>query len=158
MAEQRENRRPQTDHDDDRLVPPYDDRSKQASESPSAEALRGTVERQLEQTDSGNPGATASPAHESPVREDEVSRARGGSGPQSATDTGATTPMGVGESVGRRGEDVARRDGGEAGRHDTGPRGATQRPSGTSSARDATGVDPQDPDEGPEMPTGDQGG
>ncbi len=51
----------------------------------------------------------------------------------------------VGESTTDRGEDMTDRDGKEAGRQDTGTQGATQRPTGTSTARDVTGVNPQDP-------------
>ena len=50
----------------------------------------------------------------------------------------------VGESVTRRGEDVVKEEGKEAGRRDTGTDDTpAQRPTGTSSPRDATGVDPQ---------------
>jgi hypothetical protein len=51
----------------------------------------------------------------------------------------------VGDSTGRRGEDITGQDGKEAGRQDTGPMGKSQRPTGTSTARDMTGVDPQEP-------------
>jgi hypothetical protein len=55
---------------------------------------------------------------------------------------------GIGESVERRGENASRADGKEAGREDTGTDDtAAQRPTGTSTARDVTGVDPQ---EGPD--------
>ncbi|MEO5940850.1 MAG: hypothetical protein ABIZ72_07675, partial [Candidatus Limnocylindrales bacterium] len=47
------------------------------------------------------------------------------------------------ESITRRGEDVDKQEQ-EAGRHDTGNQGPTDRPTGTSTARDFTGVDPQD--------------
>jgi hypothetical protein len=51
----------------------------------------------------------------------------------------------VGESMTARAEDIAGRDGPEEGRHDTGTQGESQRPTGTSTADDATSVDPQDP-------------
>jgi hypothetical protein len=51
----------------------------------------------------------------------------------------------AGESMTARGEDIADRDGPEKGRHDTGPRGKSKRPTGTSTADDSTSVDPQDP-------------
>jgi hypothetical protein len=51
----------------------------------------------------------------------------------------------VGESTTDRGEDIAERDGKEAGRQDTGTQGESQRPTGTSTARDVTAVDPQEP-------------
>lgn len=47
-------------------------------------------------------------------------------------------------SMTRRGEDVAKQEG-EPGRHDAGPQGSTRRPSGTSSGRDVSSIDPQDP-------------
>lgn len=47
------------------------------------------------------------------------------------------------ESQTRRGEDVAKEEQ-EAGRQDTGVQGATERPMGTSTARDFTGVDPKE--------------
>lgn len=47
------------------------------------------------------------------------------------------------ESRGARGEEYGDAD--EKGRRDTGPRGRSQRPSGTKDASATTGVDPQDP-------------
>jgi hypothetical protein len=49
----------------------------------------------------------------------------------------------VGESTTRRAEDIAKEK--EPGRQDTGTEGDANRPTGTSTARDATGVDPQEP-------------
>ena len=54
-------------------------------------------------------------------------------------------PENVGESTTRRGEDIVEQDGQEPGRETSGTKGASDRPYGTSTARDATGVDPQDP-------------
>lgn len=51
------------------------------------------------------------------------------------------------ESTTRRGEEMSDHDK-EAGRTDTGTQGATQRPTGTSTARDFTSVDPKDPKDG----------
>ncbi|MCY0946087.1 hypothetical protein [Streptomyces antarcticus] len=48
------------------------------------------------------------------------------------------------KSHGTRGEDQSKGSE-ETGMHDTGPRGRSQRPSGTKDASAATGVDPQDP-------------
>ncbi len=63
----------------------------------------------------------------------------------------------VGDQDSQRGEDVKAEDGKEAGRQDAGTQGATDRPVGTSDARDTTGVDPQEPITGsPSM--GGQGG
>ncbi len=61
-----------------------------------------------------------------------------------------------GESQTRRGEDMQVDDGREAGRKDTGNEGATDRPTGSSTARDSTGIDPQDPigDDGPDASKG----
>lgn len=60
------------------------------------------------------------------------------------TDTTAASPLGVGESETSRAEDIAREEP-EAGSHDAGTKGRSQRPVGTSSAERATGVDPQEP-------------
>jgi hypothetical protein len=69
------------------------------------------------------------------------------------------TPDGTGESSTRRGEDVSQQEGKETGRADTGTQGESQRPTGTSTARDSTGVDPQEPiTDSPVQPSGDQGG
>jgi hypothetical protein len=48
------------------------------------------------------------------------------------------------KSTGGRGEDQAKKSR-KDGMHDTGPRGRSQRPSGTRDASAVTGVDPQDP-------------
>ncbi|MEU6223185.1 hypothetical protein [Streptomyces sp. NPDC047042] len=50
------------------------------------------------------------------------------------------------KSVGARGEEYGDAD--EKGRHDTGRKGRSQRPSGTRDASAKTGVDPQDPPPG----------
>lgn len=124
-------------------VPPHEGRS--TGRGDIAEELRGTVERQLADTKTGRPGATASPADERPVGADEVASGSAGAGDQTATDTQATTPHGVGTSTTRRGEDVVGEDG-KDGRYDTGTQGESQRPTGKSTASDTTGVDPQEPD------------
>jgi hypothetical protein len=49
------------------------------------------------------------------------------------------------KSRGRRGEDQSKADSDEKGMHDTGPRGRSQRPSGTKDASAYTGVDPKNP-------------
>ncbi len=75
-----------------------------------------------------------------------------------ATDTEARSPLGVGVSMTRRGEDVDRQED-EPGREDTGTKGASDRPVGVSDQRASTAVDPQDTESGgPTMPAGDQGG
>ena len=56
-------------------------------------------------------------------------------------------PAGVGESTTRRGEDVVKQEGKEAGRQDTGTHAAPSgRPTGTSEPRDATALKPPEDD------------
>jgi hypothetical protein len=118
------------------LVPPYEGRSTERGSSESAEALTESIEQQLETTKSGNVGATASPAEEHAVQPEELGD----------PDDAPESPHGVGESTTRRGEDVRDDEGKEPGRRDTGVDDTPgQRPHGTSTARDLTGVDPQDP-------------
>jgi hypothetical protein len=132
-------------------VPPYEGRSTGSSDDLGDE-LTGTIDRQLEDTKTGRPGATSSPAEESAVRSSEVASGAAGAGDQTATRADAATPQGVGTSSTRRGEDVVDEDG-EDGRHRTGTQGESQRPVGTSTPRDSTGIDPQD-SSGPNMPVG----
>ena len=131
-------------------VPPYEGRSTGFDDGEVGEALEGTIDRQLAETKTGRPGATSSPAEESPVQSGEVARGAGGAGSQTATNADASTPLGVGTSTTRRGEDVVEEDG-ESGRYETGTQGESQRPVGKSTARDSTGIDAQEPD-GPTMP------
>lgn len=134
-------------------VPPYEGRTTGSSDDDISEELTGTVERQLAETKTGRPGATASPAKESPVGAGEVASGdSAGAGEQTATRTDAATPHGVGTSTTRRGEDVVEEDG-EDGRRRTGTQGESQRPVGTSTPEDSTGIDPQDTS-GPTMPVG----
>jgi hypothetical protein len=135
---------------DPQTVPPYEGRTTGSGDGEVSKALQGTVERQLDETKTGRPGATSSPAEESSVSPDEVAGGSGGAGEQTATNTDASTPLGVGTSTTRRGEDVVGEEG-EAGRRTTGTQGQTQRPVGESTARDSTGIDPQEPD-GSTMP------
>ena len=72
-------------------------------------------------------------------------------------DTEAESPLGVGVSMTRRGEDVHKQED-EPGREDTGTKGSSDRPTGTSDERASTSVDPNDESGGPTMPAGDQGG
>jgi hypothetical protein len=63
-----------------------------------------------------------------------------------------------GQSTTKSGEDVGATED-EAGREDLGTKGQSERPVGTSDARDSTGVDPQETVTGsPTQPAGDQGG
>jgi hypothetical protein len=48
------------------------------------------------------------------------------------------------ESSTRRGEEITIREGKEAGRRDTAPQGPSQRPTGTSTGRDLSGVGPEE--------------
>jgi len=124
-------------------VPPYEGRTTGGSDDLS-EDLTGTVERQLADTKTGRPGATASPAEESPAGAGEVAAGSAGAGEQTATRSDAATPGGVGTSTTRRGEDVVAEEG-QDGRQRTGTQGESQRPVGESTARDSTGIDPQEP-------------
>ena len=56
----------------------------------------------------------------------------------------ADSPKDVGTSESRSAEDISKQEQ-EPGRQDTGPSGGAGRPSGTSTARDVTGISPQDP-------------
>lgn len=49
-------------------------------------------------------------------------------------------PSGVGDSVGHSGEDIKDKEGKERGRADTGTEGGADRPTGTSSRDDMTGI------------------
>jgi hypothetical protein len=81
---------------------------------------------------------------------------REGVGP---TDTEAESPLGVGESINRRGEDVIKQEGHEEGRDHAGTKGPTDRPHGVSDERASTSIDPNDTETGgPTMPAGAQGG
>jgi hypothetical protein len=98
-----------------------------------------------------------------PDRPDPISRSSGGKGGApgpareisqverdgvSPTDTEASSPLGVGQSYGRRGESIAKREGKEAGRREVATTGEAKRPAGKSTGRDQTAVDPHRPDAG----------
>ncbi|MGI8940091.1 MAG: hypothetical protein ACR2JF_18120 [Iamia sp.] len=112
---------------EDRGIPPYEGRTGTEG-NPGNEELRASVERQMVGAESGTAGQTASPAVESPAREDEL------------TDDEPESAKGVGGSVGRRGEEMTGHDGKEAGRGDASDHPDSGRPTGTSDARDDTGV------------------
>jgi hypothetical protein len=121
-------------------VPPYEGRRTEASEDQAEQ-----MDKVFNRVDEVPPG----PGRE--ISDEE----REGVGP---TDTEATTPLGVGGSINRRGEDVARQEG-EEGREDTGTQGASDRPVGVSDERASTSVDPDNTvSGGPTLPAGDQGG
>ena len=111
------------------LVPPYEGRG---AEGESADDRSASVERQLAETKTGPSGQTASPADERPPRPGDP-----------VASEAPESPHGVGESSSARGEDVGSGTK-EEGRDDTGTRGESERPTGTSDARDTTGVNPQD--------------
>lgn len=63
--------------------------------------------------------------------------------PGAPGDDADSAPDDVGESTSRRAEDIAKKEN-EAGREDTGTKGQTDRPTGTSSGRDVSSVKPHD--------------
>ena len=65
-------------------------------------------------------------------------------------------PEHVGKSTTRSGEEIVGGEGKEPGRQDAGTQGPTKRPVGTSTMRDSTGIDPQDPkaEDSPNLPAG----
>ncbi len=84
-----------------------------------------------------SPGTARAWGSEPPVKEP----AQPGS--DETPEDAAMAPEGVGGSTTRRGEDVIKEEGKEAGREDTGTdAGPAERPTGESSPRDATGVEP----------------
>jgi hypothetical protein len=122
------------------LVPPYEGRQTEVKDS---------HDRHMDKVFSGAEDVPPGPGRE--ISDEE----REGVGP---TDTEATSPLGVGESINRRGEDVVKQEG-EPGREHAGEKGAADRPAGVSDTRSSTGIDDQDTiTEGPTMPAGDQGG
>jgi hypothetical protein len=122
------------------LVPPYEGRQTE---------MKDGYEEHTEQVFHGADDVEPGPGRE--ISDEE----REGVPP---TDTEAESPLGVGVSMTRRGEDVARQED-EPGREDTGTRGPTDRPAGVSDDRASTSVDDQDTESGgPTVPAGDQGG
>jgi hypothetical protein len=122
------------------LVPPYDGRQAEAKEG-----HEDHMDKVFDRVDEVPPG---------PGREISDEEREG----VSATDMEATSALGVGESINRHGEDVAKQED-EEGRDDTGTKGETGRPTGTSDSRAGTSVDPHDSGSGgTHMPAGDQGG
>jgi hypothetical protein len=99
--------------------------------SESQQARAESVERQLSDTKPVEGDRTTSPGDTQPAAESGGPVPTGGEGPAHHPGT-------------RRGEDIQGDDAKEAGREQTGTQGPTDRPVGTSSQRDSTGVDPQD--------------
>ncbi len=100
------------------LIPPYDGRSTESTNSRDMEAMAHS--RNVTHEQSAASGLSTSDRDE-----------------QSPSDF---PPEGVGESASRSGEDIRDDDGKEAGRHDEGTKGQTDRPEGTSDDRDRTGI------------------
>ena len=122
------------------LVPPYEGRQRE---------MKDGYEEHTEKVFHGADDVEPGPGRE--ISDEE----REGVSP---TDTEAESPLGVGVSMTRRGEDVAKQED-EPGREDTGTKGPSDRPAGVSGDRASTSVDDQDTESGgPTMPAGDQGG
>jgi hypothetical protein len=122
------------------LVPPYEGRQTEAKEG-----LDRHMDKVFNRADEVPPG----PGRE--ISEEELE----GVPP---TDTEARSPLGVGESMTRRGEDAAKQEE-EPGREEVGTKGPSDRPVGVSDERDSTAVDADETTSGgPTMPAGDQGG
>jgi hypothetical protein len=122
------------------LVPPYEGRQTE---------MKDSYEEHTEKVFHGADDVPPGPGRE--ISEEE----RDGVPP---TDMVAESPLGVGVSMTRRGEDVDKQEP-EPGRDETGTQGPTDRPVGTSDERDSTAVDPNETESGgPTMPAGDQGG
>jgi hypothetical protein len=122
------------------LVPPYEGRQTE---------MKDGYEEHTEKVFHGADDVQPGPGRE--ISDEE----REGVGP---TDMEAESALGVGVSMTRRGEDVAKQED-EPGREDTGAKGPSDRPTGTSDERASTAVDPNETESGgPTMPAGDQGG
>lgn len=126
----------------DTPLPPYEGRSTGPDFSESTKAKTESVERQLEETKSEGDaeiGKVSAPSASNvdPSTGEEVAAPTAGDVSHEVPDD----PHGVGTSMGRRGEDVKKQEGTEPGRTDLGTKGKTERPYGTSDARDGTGID-----------------
>ncbi len=131
---------PAGEQDPGALVPPYEGRQTE---------MKDSYERHTEKAFHGAGDVQPGPGR---VVSDEE---RDGVPP---TDTEAESPLGVGVSMTRRGEDVQEQED-EPGREHAGTRGASDRPVGVSDERASTGIDEQETRSGgPTMPAGDQGG
>jgi len=138
--EETEQVQPAGDQEPGGLVPPYEGRQTE---------MKDSYEEHTEKVFSGADDVQPGPGR---VVSDEEREG------VPSTDMDATSPLGVGESINRHGEDVARGED-EEGRDDTGTKGPADRPTGASDTRASTGVDPHDTESGgPTMPAGDQGG
>jgi hypothetical protein len=131
---------PAGEQDPGGLVPPYEGRQTE---------MKDTYEEHTEKVFHGADEVEPGPGRQ--ISDEE----REGVPP---TDTEAESPLGVGVSMTRRGEDVDKQED-EPGREDTGTKGPSDRPVGVSDERASTSVDPNETESGgPTMPAGDQGG
>jgi hypothetical protein len=130
----------------DTPLPPYDSiRSKGPNTSETTRARTEGVERMLENTVSQGEaeiGQTVSPGGEN--IHPETGEPLGAISPDEISHRTPDDPHGVGQSQTRRGEDVKKQEGTEAGRHDLGTKGPTNRPYGTADIRDSNpDIDPE---------------
>ena len=100
------------------VLPPYEGRSTESTNSRDMEAI----------------------AHSRDVTTEQGAAPGGATSDRDIQSPSDLPPEGVGESVGRRGEDIRDEDGKEAGRQDQGTEGKSDRPVGTSDERDRTGI------------------
>jgi hypothetical protein len=118
--------------------------------APDMEDQTGAAEEGANKAYDASQAGASGPGRESSAAESQ------GVGP---ADTSAASPLGVGTSPSRSGEDVEQQEGKEAGRKDAGTQGPSERPVGTSDPEASTGVGAQDSStESPTVQTGDQGG
>jgi hypothetical protein len=135
------------------VVPPYEGRKESADPVQEGGSYRQGVrvggaggQKSGDQSTPVDPATTPGGRTASPADEEPASQMPGGSSAEQGTDTGSHM-AGV-----PRGEDAA---GDEEGRERSGTQGAAERPTGTSTGRDVTGIDPQDPgNTGPERHKG----
>src|SRR4029450_703729 len=104
------------------LVPPYEGRQTE---------MKDGYEEHTEKVFHGADGVEPRPGRVTPAEEPE------GVGP---TDPEAESPLGVGESINRRDEDVIKQEGHEEGRDHAGAKGPTDRPHGVSDERASTSI------------------
>jgi hypothetical protein len=103
----------------DSVLPPYEDRSTESSNSRDMEGMAHS--RDVSDEQGAAPGRATSDRDIQSPSED-------------------MPPGGVGESLSRRGEDMRDDEGKEAGRQDDGTKGESDRPEGSSDDRDRTGI------------------
>jgi hypothetical protein len=150
--------------------------TEEADDVQQAEQGHGNLGPTLHSGGEQQPGGPVPPYEgrsEGGPRTDPISSSSGGGGPVGpgrtisdeeregvpATDTTAASPLGVGESSNRRGEDVAKqaRQKGDEDQEEHGPKGESGRPAGPQQSGGIADEESTDPDS-PSMPPGDQGG